>query len=134
MSKKIYTMKGEAVDRNGVKHIVTMVGEYVQENEYDIAEDIVDVVDEFDEHKVVQGVLTYPTKKRKRTLTYSFSICHPDDEYNEDIGVKIAMRRIKRNPLGRLETNLITTLCKDQINLILFGELNYVIDNIDKYI
>ena len=36
--------------------------------------------------------------------------------------------------MGQLSTTLVTTLCEDQIKLILFGELNYVIDNIDGFI
>ena len=84
--------------------------------------------------KSLNGVLTYPTKVKTRTLTYAVSICHPDDEFDEELGVEIAKKRLNEKPLGQLSTTLVTTLCEDQIKLILFGELNYVINNIDRFI
>lgn len=134
MKQKFYSMHGVAVDRNGDKHMVTIVGEYVQEKVETCITKEINIKDERKEHKVLQGILTYPTTIKTRTLTYAVSICHPDDQFNKEVGIELAKRRIKKNPLGQLSTNLVTTLCEDQIKLILFGELNYVIDNIDKYI
>ena len=54
--------------------------------------------------------------------------------YDENVGIEIAKRRIKTHPLGQLKTEMITSLCTDQVKFILFGELKYVMDNIDKFI
>ena len=134
MKQKFYSMYGTAVDRYGDEHIVTIVGEFIQDKvEAEITKEI-NVEDEFKPNRFVKGTLTYPTKTKIRTLTYAVSICHPDDEYDEEIGMEIAKKRIYEKPLGMLTTPLVTTLCEDQIKLILFGELNYVINNIDRFI
>ena len=134
MKQKFYSMYGTAVDLYGDEHIVTIVGEYIQEKVEKVVTEEINVEDEFKPHKVTKGMLAYPTKVKTRTLTYAVSICHPEDEYDEEIGMEIAKRRIKEKPLGQLSTTIMTTLCDDQIKLILFGELNYVINNIDKFI
>ena len=69
-----------------------------------------------------------------RNLRYSFAICHSDDQFDEEVGKKLALKRAKKSPMGELETKYITTLCPDQINLILFAELKHIVHNIDKYI
>lgn len=134
MKQKFYSMNGVAIDRYGDEHIVTIVGEFTQEKVETCVTTEVNLEDEHKPNKVVKGVLTYPTKVKTRTLTYAVSICHPDDDFDEEIGIELAKRRLNKKPLGQLHTTLITTLCEDQIKLILFGELNYVINNIDKYI
>lgn len=134
MKQKFYSMYGTAVDQYGEEHIVTIVGEFIQEKVETCITKEVNVEDEFKPNKYTKGILTYPTKTKTRTLTYAVSICHPDDEFDEEIGIELAKRRIYKKPLGLLMTPLVTTLCDDQIKLILFGELNYVINNIDRFI
>lgn len=134
MKQKFYSMYGTAVDRYGDEHIVTIVGEFTQEKVEHFNTTEVNVEDEKIPNKVTKGILTYPTKVKTRTLKYAFSICHQDDEFDEELGIEIAKKRIAKKPLGELTTTLVTTLCEDQIKLILFGELNYVINNIDSFI
>ena len=132
MSRKIYSMYGTAVDKNGQSHVVTVVGEYTTKKEVELKTSDVNV--EVTEDKFVQGIITLPRKQMVRTLRYAYSICNPEDEFNEQEGVRLATKRIKNNPLGELTTKYVTSLCKDQIELILFGELKYIIENIDKFI
>ncbi len=132
MSRKIYSMYGTAVDKNGQSHVVTVVGEYTTKKEVELKTSDVNV--EVTEDKFVQGIITLPRKQMIRTLRYAYSICNPEDEFNEQEGVRLATKRIKNNPLGELTTKYVTSLCKDQIELILFGELKYIIENIDKFI
>lgn len=134
MKEKFYTFNGKSKDKNGIEHIVTIVGKFTQEKVDEFVTKEINVEDEKKDNKYVKGLITYPVRKKKRTLTYAVSICHPDDEFNEDEGIRIAKKRIEEKPLGQLQTTLVTTLCEDQINFILFGELNYVINNIDKFI
>lgn len=132
MSRKIYSMYGTAVDKNGQSHVVTVVGEYTTKKEVELKTSDVNV--EVTEDKFVQGIMTLPRKQMIRTLRYAYAICNPEDEFNEQEGVRLATKRIKNNPLGELTTKYVTSLCKDQIELILFGELKYIIENIDKFI
>lgn len=131
MRKKFYSMSGEAIDSEGKSHVVTVVGLCTQEKETDIVSENVDV--SLWNGKSTNGVLSYPNKKIVRRLKYAFSICHPDDEFDEETGVKLAKRRLSK-PLGELKTEYITCLTPEQVNMILFEELNYIIDNIDKFI
>lgn len=137
MKEKFYSMHGTAVDKNGEEHIVTIVGQYLKTKETDIVTENANKVLKVNDYPnlfVDSAILSVPQTKTVRTLTYAFSICHPDDIFNEEIGVEIAKRRIKEFPLGQMKTDMITTLCPDQIKWILFGELKHVMDNIDKYI
>ena len=129
MKKKVYSMHGNAIDKNGKNHIVTIIGECTQTVETDIAsEEILVPV----KNKVSNGIVSYPIKRKVRVLKYAYSICHPEDEFNEEVGIELAKKRLNR-PLGELKTNYISCLTPDQINMILFEELNYIIENIDKF-
>lgn len=124
---KIFSMWAEAFDVNGGKHIVTIVGEFTQKN-----------VPTTEVHRDTNGNVVATTlvesKKKERSLMYACSICHPDDTFNEEVGKHVALRRVRKNPMGGMTTDMITTLCEDQCKLILFGELQHVVNNIDHYI
>lgn len=139
MKPKFYSMYGTAVSKDGEEHIVTIVGRFTQEKETIVvsenANDVLKLVgvDELAQLKD-DAILSVPMTRKVRTLTYAYSICHSDDIFDEEVGVNIAKRRIKSNPLGELKTEMVTSLTKDQINGILFWELNYIIKNIDEFI
>jgi hypothetical protein len=132
MKEKIYSMHETAVDKDGLKHEVMIVGICKQQKEWVRVFKNVQVP--VGENKNVEGQLSFLKPITKRNLKYSYAICHADDTFDEEIGKKIAIKRAKTSPMGELETKYITTLCPDQINLILRGELKHIIDNIDKYI
>lgn len=129
MAKKYFNLSGKAVGKDGNERIVTIVGELSKEREK---------VDEVTTFKIddEEFVRTRPLKLKRKTLTYALSICHPDDmdNFDEELAIKIAKKRIKENPMGWLETTSPTNLSKDQIILILFGELKYAIEHIDDFI
>ena len=132
MKEKIYSIHETATDKDGLKHEVTIVGVCTQQKELNKVHKTVQIP--VNENKSVDGVLSFLRPITKRNLKYGFSICHSEDTFNEEIGKKLALKRAKTSPMGELETKYITTLCKDQINLILYGELKHIINNIDKYI
>ena len=134
MKRKIYHMHGKTTDQNGLEHVVTMVGESTQETEEKNVATPISVINENDRKD--EAILIEKEKQKIRKLRYDYSICHPQDvpNFNEELGVTIAKRRIKSRPLGELTTKFRTSLCPDQIELILFGELKHVMDNIDKFI
>lgn len=132
MSKKLYSMYGTATDAQGQKHIVTVVGEFESTKEEVVRNE--DVIIDVTPKKAVDGKLTYTVKKPIRKLTYAYSICHPSDTFNEQTGIDIAKSRLKDNPMGVLTSPYVTCLCKDQIELILFGELKFIMNNIDRFL
>lgn len=135
MKEKLYHFYGTAIDKNGLPHIVTIVGKLTQQKENEIVIEDMQVNDEYGDKKY-EGQFTYEKSKKIRRLTYAFSICHTDDveNFSEDKGIEIAKRRLTKFPLGKLETDTCTTLCDDQVKWILFGELKFIMDNIDDFI
>lgn len=134
MKQKFYHLVGKAIDSNGLEHIVTIVGEYTKGTEE--FTETANIRVERKENDIVDGLLLFPNKIKVRKLRYAYSICHTDDldKYDEELGIDLAKRRLVTKPLGELETKFKTSLCEDQIKLILFGELKHIIDNIDKFI
>lgn len=132
MKEKIYSMHETAIDKDGLKHEVTIVGIYKQQKEWNRVYKNVQVP--VNENKSVDGQLSFLKPSTTRILTYGYSICHNEDVFDEEIGKKIATKRARISPMGELQTKYVTTLCQDQINLILYGELKHIIHNIDKYV
>lgn len=133
MKQKFYHLVGKAIDADGLEHIVTIVGELTKETELTTSFNRVNVENG---DNITEGYIIYPSKNKVRRLRYAYSICHTDDipHFNENVGIEIAKKRLNTQPLGELETHFKTTLCEDQIKLILFGELKHIMDNIDKFI
>lgn len=135
MKTKYFSMYGNAVDKNGLTHVVTILGELTKTSEVNThIEETKLVCEDGTPTNKVATVIT-PYRQLKRTLKLSFSICNPEDTFNEEVGKTVAKRRIKHGDIiGSVTSNNITMLNDDQCNWILFGELKYITQNIDKYL
>jgi len=130
---KYYHLWAEALDANGEKHYVTVVGKF--EQNYVPKEISQEVPVEVKPGSVVKGKLTFNKRTLHRVLTVGVSICHPLDEFDEEFGVEIAKARIERGEdAGSIETNSVTMLTEDLIMAELLGKLSYICNNIDDYI
>ena len=128
MKTKYYSMFGKAIDKDGKCHMVTVVGEYQQFKEDFVEERDIKVDGEF--HKVLT-----PIKKQKRQLKLAYSISHPDDKFDKEIGIKVAMRRLRRGEIiGELASYNFTMLNPDQIDMLLLNEVSHISKYIDTYI
>lgn len=133
MKNKFYDVHFECTDENGEKHTVTVVGKVSQFYERKHVEK--DVTVPVNEKSVVNGKLTYKQKIMTRCLTIGASICHPEDEYDNAIGVDIAKRRIKEGYiLGSISTHDPSMLTSDQVNALLLVKLAYICEHIDEFI
>lgn len=134
MSKvKYYSLYADAVDRDGEKHVVTVVGKFTQN--YVPKEITQDVPVEIKPGSFVTGKLSFNKRTLHRTLTVGVSICHPMDEFDEEFGVELAKARIERGQdAGTIETNDVTMITEDLIMAELLGKLSYICNNIDSYI
>ena len=134
MKTKIFNMWQKAIDKNGHKHYVTVVGKFEQTRERELVQEVVPV--EVKEGSFVDGVLTYPSNKLlKRTLTLGASICHPSDTFDEETGINIAKARIEKGDnIGTIETKDVTMLTEDAIMAEIYVKLAYICENIDEYI
>ena len=63
------------------------------------------------------------------------SICHPLDEFDEEVGIDIAKKRIERGEdLGSIETSDVTMLTEDAIMGELIVKLNHIVETIDEHV
>lgn len=70
-------------------------------------------------------------------LTIEKAICHPDDEFNEEIGMQIITRRLKRKPTDFrrvLSADDYTMLTPDACQALVDNKANYIVANIEKFI
>ena len=133
MKTKIYHLFADAIDKDGEKHVVTVVGKFTQN--YVPKEVTQEVPVEVKPGSVVKGKLTFNKRTLHRTLTVGISICHPLDEFDEEFGIELAKARIEKGQdAGTIETNDVTMLTEDLIMCELIGKLTYVVNNIDDYL
>ena len=133
MKTKNYSLWAEAIDANGEKHIVTVVGKFTQN--YVPKQITQEVPVEVKSGTYVNGKLTFNKRTLHRTLTLGVSICHPLDKFDEAFGVELAKARIERGQdAGTIETNDVTMLTEDLIMCEILGKLSYICNNIDDYI
>lgn len=130
---KYYHLNADAVDSNGVKHKVTVVGKFVQKYVHKPFTEKATV--NLKRNKTVNGHFTYDRKVLERTLTIGVSICNPTDDFNEEEGIRIAKKRIEEGKdAGKIMTNSVTMLTEDLILAELLGKLTYITSNIESYI
>ena len=131
--EKFYSAYAKAVSDNGDTHYVTVVGRLEQTKKEEVICEQTEV--ETKPYSFVDGVLTYSIKRLNKTLTLGMSICHPTDTFDEEVGIRIAKRRIKKGEdIGRLETSDITMLTEDAIMGEILVKLSHITQNIDEYI
>lgn len=133
MKTKYYHVFGRVKDKEGQEHVVTVVGKFEQTRNQEEVKEVVDV--ETLPNVFVKGDLTYKVKQLNRKLTLGVSICHPLDDFDEEVGVEIAKKRIEnRQDVGSLETSNVTMLTEDAIMAELVVKLNYILEHIEDYI
>lgn len=132
MKTKFYHLYAGCVDKDGEKHYVTVVGKFTQN--YEPKEITQKVPVEVKPGTIVDGKLTYNKRTIHRTLTIGVSICHPQDEFDEEFGVELAKARIERGEdAGTIETHDVTMLTEDLIMAELLGKLTYICNNVENY-
>ncbi len=133
MKTKFSSLWAEAIDANGEKHYVTVVGKF--EQNYFPKEITEEVPVEVKPGTIVRGKLTFNKRTLHRKLTIGISICHPLDEFDEEFGVELAKARIERGQdAGAIETNDVTMLTEDAVQAELLTKLLYVKTHIDDYV
>lgn len=130
MKDKVFSIWAKATDSSGQAHYVTVVGIFSKRREGNVVEENV-YLDDFN----TEGTLKYNFKKLRRRLTVGMSICHPEDRFDEQVGIDVAVKRIAKGEfIGQLETSHATMLTKDAIMAEILVKLNHICQNIDKYL
>ena len=128
-----YHLYAKATAADGSDHIVTVVGKLEKTRKYTEFKETVPV--ELKPGSFVNGELKFGKKLFNRKLTLGISICHPMDDFDEEIGTEIAKARIEKGEnVGVLETSSVTMLTEDAIMAEILVKLQYITSHIDDYL
>jgi len=133
MRPKFYHAWAKPTDSNGETHYITVVGKVEQKRKYETVMEDTPIIGP--NLKEIQGILAYDIRRFNRKLTLAASICHPNDAFNENEGVRIAKRRIEKGyTLGTLETPNINMLNEDAVMAEIIVKLNHIVGHIGEFI
>lgn len=117
---------------DGIERVITVVGVYKQGREKMQVVENVQV--EKREGCFVDGQITYPKTITTRKFTLGYAICNATDEFDEEEGKRIALRRIKTNPIGSLNSLNFSMLNSEMCWLLVLNEIKHIADHIEKYL
>lgn len=92
-----------------------------------------------DDGKIVTLAANVETTKdfwfsfNERVLTIGFSIYNGIDDYNPELGKKIAVHRAKKNPFTTMISHFTSEFGYDTVVAIMDAKAKYIIDHIDKF-
>lgn len=67
-------------------------------------------------------------------LSIGYSIYNPEDEYDEEMGQRIALHRAKTNSFSTLYADTKAEFTKDTVSALLYSKGKYIADNVAKFI
>ena len=71
---------------------------------------------------------------KKKILSVGYAICHPDDENDFFVGLKLATKRAFEKPISYLETPFMGEFTEEFVNLILKNKADFIEKNLEKFI
>lgn len=132
MKAKIYSTTKEVVDKEGGKHVITVVGSLTKRRRK--IDHIKDAYVEIGKKSVLKGTLSFKEKRIDKQLTMAMSICHPHDTFDKEVGIKLATSRLKKYDIGKVETSSLSMLDSQMVNAMISAKADYIADNIDKFL
>lgn len=132
MKAKIYSTTKEVIDKEGGKHVITVVGSVTRRRRK--VDHVKDAYVEIGNKSVLKGILSFKEKRIDKQLTMAMSICHPHDTFDEEVGIKLATSRLKKYDIGKVETSSLSMLDSQMVNAMISAKADYIADNIDKFL
>ena len=132
MKAKIYSTTKEVVDKEGGKHVITVVGSLTKRRRK--IDHIKDAYVEIGKKSVLKGTLSFKEKRIDKQLTMAMSICHPHDTFDKEVGIKLATSRLKKYDIGKVETSSLSMLDSQMVNAMISAKADYIADNLDKFV
>ena len=132
MKAKIYSTTKEVVDKEGGKHVITVVGSLTKRRRK--IDHIKDAYVEIGKKSVLKGTLSFKEKRIDKQLTMALSICHPHATFDKEVGIKLATSRLKKYDIGKVETSSLSMLDSQMVNAMISAKADYIADNLDKFL
>lgn len=131
--KKVYVIK-KTVTNDGIERKLIVVGLMIENTvkKYNFEKDACLVAANKWEEFTADVIVRH--KVREKNLRIGYAICSDEDEYDEELGISIATRRARRNPVGVITTTSYTMLQDDQCNALVENEANFIEKNLSRYI
>lgn len=124
---KYFTAVREIVDENTTpkkKRTLLVLGEWKVEKDVKTLEFVKDGAE-----MIVKCPVT------KFVLRLAKSICHPEDEFNMEYGIKKCMKRLKKDEgIGKLSTEEYTMLTPDNCQMIVGHKADHIASHIERYL
>jgi hypothetical protein len=73
-------------------------------------------------------------KSKEKKLNISYSICNPNDTYDEKIGVSIAKKRLRTRPFAHMSSKFSGEFNKETVEVIMDVKAKYIINNFSKFV
>lgn len=70
----------------------------------------------------------------KKVFKLGYSIYNPHDEYNDNVGIKLARHRIKNRPFCTLSAHFLGEFNEGTVTALMDVKAAYIINNIDKFV
>ena len=132
MKAQMYSTTKEVVDKEGGKHVITVVGSLTKRRRK--IDHIKDAYVEIGKKSVLKGTLSFKEKRIDKQLTMAMSICHPHDTFDKEVGIKLATSRLKKYDIGKVETSSLSMLDSQMVNAMISAKADYIADNLDKFL
>ena len=75
-----------------------------------------------------------PYARKGKDLTIGYAIYNPSDEYDPDMGIRIATHRAKTSPFCHLISDFNGEFNKETINTLLKVKGDYIVKNIEHFV
>ena len=124
---RYFTAVREIVDENSnpkTKRTLLVLGEWTAEKDNKFLEFVKDGAE-----------MTVKCPITKFVLRLAKSICHPEDEFDMEYGIKKCMKRLKKGEsIGKLSTEEYTMLTSDNCQMIVDHKADHIASHIERYL
>lgn len=129
MKRKIFHKDFVANLKDGSTRHVLIVGVLDRTKKFQLSQTPV-----LNENNEVTGTAFVNESCLVKRLTLLYTICDPEDEFDLQTGIELAMNRVNKKYLGVIESSDFTMLRNEHVNALLDSEVEYIKKNIDKIV
>ena len=127
---KTYSVIKPVTDNNGRTYTIFVYGEVTENNALDgIEVRRVRYHNGSNDIEAINESRIYPlwdNRSTEKVLNFGFAICAPEDDFNEEIGIKLAKKRFSRAPIRTQDCRFLK---EDMVKAILNQTADYVAEH-----
>lgn len=78
--------------------------------------------------------ILHTMRAKKKSLAVGYSICHPSDSHDKNVGAEIAYNRAIHKPLAYFESDFVGEFREEFVTVVLTAKAKFVEENIERFI